>query len=175
MIEIKQGADLLLLRYNDYKKYDFIEEHQKIIDEHGFTWIYKIGRSITKRKLKKVMNESGQLLLRSPKTKGGKIYISPILEYAYGMPKNDYVFPEYYQELVADDREWRMQSLEGSWLKIGTIEEVPIEESKKIRLISNGKPVLEVLDATMSSMLYVRYFNTSYNGKEEQLDEDSVL
>ena len=157
---IKKNADLLLLRYSDYRGHDFIQEHQHIIDRYGYTWVFKIGRGITEYKLKKVIRESGQLLFRAPKAKGGKIYISSILEYAYGQPKADYVFPKYYVEMLEDEREWQISSLEGSWLKIGAIEELPVEISKRMKLISSGKPMLDVLDSTMSSMIYGRFADT---------------
>ena len=42
---------VIVLRINCYRDYDFIAEHNKIVDKQGGVWLLKIGRKIPERRL----------------------------------------------------------------------------------------------------------------------------
>ena len=152
---IKSGNAILLLRYNNYKKTDFIEEHNKVTAENGYVWLLKTGRKLVEKNLQKVMDESSVLLLKAPKSSGGRLFYARIIEYRYGKQEQEKKSPEYYKELVDDDKLWQIDSLEGTWFKISKIEALDETIMDKLVLISNGKKVSEVIGSTISSSLYI--------------------
>lgn len=152
---IEANKAMLLIRYNNYKKTDFIEEHNKVIASNGYVWMLKTGKTIVEAKLKKVLEETDILLLRAPKKDGGKYYITNIEEYRYGDSEAGMKFPKYYKNLVEDEALWEIDSLSGTWLKIGPIREMPKEVVSKFQLISNNKNIEDVINSTRSATLYV--------------------
>ena len=154
---IKAGKTLLLIRYNNYKKTDFIDEHNMVVGENGYTWMLKTGRKLMEKKLTKVIEESAILILKAPKGSGGGYYYTEIMDFYYGKQKYDNKFPEYYYELVEDENLWQVDSLDGTWIKIGQIKPLDKDIAENFRLVSNRKTVFDIVNSTMSSTLYVDY------------------
>ena len=152
---IEAGKVMLLLRYNNYKKTDFIEEHNKVSRKNGYVWMLKAGRKLVENKLKNVMEESSIIILKAPKNAGGEYYFTELLEFRYGKQQEKNDSPEYYASLVDDERLWQIDSLDGTWLKIGKIRPLNKQIVDELKLISNDKMVQEVVSSTMSSTLYV--------------------
>ncbi len=55
-MKIKANTYMLLFRFSDYRKYNFIEEHKKILNIHDRVWMLKIGRKAVASKIKRVSN-----------------------------------------------------------------------------------------------------------------------
>jgi hypothetical protein len=153
---IEKNKAVLLFRYNNYKKTDFIEEHNNAADENGYVWMLKAGRKLIEAKLCQVKDESGIMILKAPKNAGGNYYCAQIFNYWFGSPNKSMNFPVYYEELIDDERLWQIESLDGTWLKIGKITALSSETVQELRLISNNKKIEDVIGSTMSSTLYVQ-------------------
>lgn len=148
---------MLLLRFSNYKKYDFIEEHMKLIKNEGYVWLMKAGRRLPQDKIAELYRNGGTLILRGSKSAGAKFYKLTVEEYMDGRITKDFSYPEYYEEMITDDSFWFMESLTGSWFKIISIVEMNDEEKQQLVLVSNGKKAEDVLNKSMSSILYVKY------------------
>lgn len=152
---IQSNQYMLLLRYNNYGNTDFINEHKSVIDKNGFTWVLKIGKEIPNQKLNRVLEEGGVLFFRAPKASGGTYHIAKVEDYAYGKAPKDNIFPEYYHQMENDRKMWQLVNLQGTWLRISTIDPLPEGMESALRLVSNSKMVSEVVTSTRSSVLYV--------------------
>ncbi len=153
---IEKGKRMLLLRFSNYKKYDFIECHKDLIEKNGFVWMIKMGKPLPKPNLDSVVNDGGTLILKAPKSCGGNLYIAKILECYNGIPSEEMTFPAYYHVMEKDDNIWMLgYSLDGSWFKITDLSILSNEDASRIRLISNGKLAVDVLDSTRTSVMYV--------------------
>ena len=155
-MQIKANEKMLLLRYSNYKKFNFIEEHQKTLAAEGTVWMLKIGKKIPETKLKDIYEHGGVLILRSPKASGSKYYAAQIKKCFNGEPDFEMLYPEYYETMLDDDDMWTMDSLEGTWFQVTAVKELSEDAAFHFFLISNGKPVEEVLSSTRSSMIYIK-------------------
>ncbi len=152
---IEKDKKIMLLRFSDYKYYDFIAEHLKIISETGHVWAIKVGKSIPTTRLNELFREPNYLILRGPKHKGGKYYVANVIEAFNGLPRNDMKYPDYYEKLMKDINMWLVSSMEGTWFCLTEIIELPVDVIPFFRLTSNNKLVEEVLNSTRSSIVYV--------------------
>ena len=152
---VDAGKSALLLRYNNYKGTDFIEEHNKVVSVNGYVWMLKAGRKLVENKLNKIMGESALLILKAPKSSGGDYYYAQIAGYRYGGQLEKKESPSYYEKLVDDEKLWQIDSLDGTWLKIGEIKPLAKTVVDELKLVSNNKSVMDVINSTMSSSLYV--------------------
>ena len=153
---LTQGNTCLLIRYNTYHDYDFILEHQKIIQQVGYVWMLKLGKKIPEKSVRRVINSGGTVLLRAPKKEGGGLYAAQILDVQYSIEEKAY--PTYYNEILSNSMSellYNMHASEKTWLKIVNLN--PIDDIYKthFRLQKNGKPLLDVLDSTRTAVMYV--------------------
>ena len=155
-MQIKANQKMLLLRYSNYKKYNFIEEHVKTLAEKGTVWMLKIGKNIPENKLKDIYDEGGVLVLRSPKADGSKYYKIEVRSCLNGDPNCEMVYPDYYEDMLDDEDMWGMDTMDGTWFEVSSIKELPDGASSHFWLISNGKKVEDVLSSTRSSMIYIK-------------------
>ena len=146
----------LLLRYSSYKKYDFIREHNSVIQDKGSVWMLKVGKCIPETKLQGMYRDGGILYLRSPKAEGEKIYKAVITAYYLGEPKHNMIFPNYYDEMLNDEDLWLVDSLSGTWFEVVEIKEISKSQAEQLKLVRNGKRAVDVLSCTRSSVLYVQ-------------------
>ena len=147
---IKKNDQVLVLRYISYEDYDFIKEHQTIIDKTDSVWLFKFGKQVSRVSAEKVINNGGHLLLRQPKKDGGKLYYSKILGFMNGKFTKDMSFPDYYFKAKLGER---VGWLEGSWFKINQMKEVPEEFYNHFKMIKNDKLINDVLNETRTSVL----------------------
>ncbi len=115
----------------------------------------KIGKMIPESKLSELYHDGGYLILRSPKSDGGKYYLLTIKSAFNGATNGQMLFPEYYKEMLEDDNVWLMDDMTGTWFEVSRIKELSKEYSSHLTLVSNGKKVEDVLNSTRSSMIYV--------------------
>ncbi len=151
---IEAGHRILVLRFNNYKEWNFIEEHRKLLKKHNYVWILKAGKPINISTMKNIIDEGGHLILKEPKNDGGRFYYMHILEFNNGMPQKEYIYPEYYKNMLENEECYILESLEGTWLKIDVVCEIN-HQVEHLKLISNGKRLDETLLKTRSSLLYV--------------------
>lgn len=149
---IKSGSQLLVLRYKGYKNHSFIMEHNALISESGGVWMFKIGKPIPEASIEKTVAANGVLLLRSPKSEGGQLYICKCNKIYTGRAKSDFCYPRYYSEMW-DDYYWLSE--EGTWFYITSIELLEQKHIDCLRLVKNGKSLLQVLNETRTVYLYV--------------------
>ena len=153
---MKANKKMMVLRVNQYKSYDIIKEHNKISAENGYVWILKMGKPIPEKAIKDVIDESGILILKMPKSKGGDFYYARLIESRNGNPGTDYAYPSYYNEMVETPNFDHDYSLSGTWLRISEIKELPLEAVNKMVLVNTGNSLIDVVNSTRTSFMYVR-------------------
>lgn len=89
----KEKQRYVLIRINTPKEIHFIEEHQKIIDEFGHVYFYKVGRP---ENLIRMLPEQHLIILRDTKSSHNKTYICEIDGYSQSTPTK--AFPHYYND-----------------------------------------------------------------------------
>ena len=152
---IEKDKKQLLLRFTNYKRFDFVSEHSRIISDKGCTWMLKTGKQIPDDRLNELFGKPNTMILKAPKKVGGKYYIA-FVEQAYnGQPAVGMNYPSYYDELVEDNSMWAVDSLQGTWFCLTRVEELSADKVSHLRLVSNQRQVDEVLNSTMSAVVYV--------------------
>ena len=146
---IKKDTEMLLFRYSTYRKYDFIEEHKKVLDINGHVWILKSGRKSNEKKIESIIENGGWLILKQPKADGGKYFLCHFELMIEDRPE-DGKYPDYYREFIEE-----ISSAE-QWFKITSIREMPISEVNKVVLCKNEAKVIDVIGTTMTSVMFVR-------------------
>ena len=152
---IAKNQKMLLLRYNEYRKYDFIKEHSAILRQNGYVWLLKVGKSLPDKSVDSIMKCGGWIVFRGPKARGGRLYIAHCREYFNGLPDGNMKYPRYYEEMIEDEDTWFVDDLYGTWFCIDYLEERTLDISSHLFLLSNQKSVIDVLNATRSSVMYV--------------------
>lgn len=155
MFIIKE-KNMLLLRYSNYKSFNFLKEHEDVLKKNKCFWMMKVGKNIPEKKLEALYKQGGTLILRSPKSAGGKYYALNVEGCFIGEATENMTFPEYYCEMLKDENFWQLESLNGTWFKINKIDLIADKYIPHFYLISNGKKAEEVLSRTRSSMLYIK-------------------
>ena len=51
---IKNNTPMILFRYNNYKKKDFINEHKNVLNTNDYVWMLKLGKKSSIEKINKV-------------------------------------------------------------------------------------------------------------------------
>lgn len=150
-MKICANEKLLVLRFSTYKNYDFIEEHRKVINTVGSVWMLKIGKPVPNNTLAEIQSSSAGLILKAPKAAGGKYYYSKMIDSFNSMPTDGMEFPRYYEQLM-EDMYWL--SMDGTWIRVDEFVELTKEEVLELKLLSNNRPLDEVLSQTRTTMLY---------------------
>lgn len=151
MIEIEQSKNILLFRFSNYKRYDFVLEHNKVVEKNGFSWVLKNGKIPDSRKIQKVLDDGGWIVIKTPKASGNKFYITQMTEYSSEAPKNN-IYPAYYSSFISDQYG---ESNSGIWMKIGQIISINEAVANTLVLANGGKPVMDVINRTMTSFMFV--------------------
>lgn len=151
-MKIEASKKMLVIRYNNYNNFNFIKEHTKLIDEKGYVWVYKVGKMIPNSSLESVLDESGKIIFKAPKKDGGNYYLASFQGYSNGIPPIDRNYPEYYSEMLNMEL---ISNLKGTWLKISKIVLLQKEEVEMLYLCKNDKSLVEIVNSTRTSILYV--------------------
>lgn len=147
---IDKGKELVVFRYKPYKNYDFISAHQECISKYGSVWILKIGKQISATTLEYMCDDKRGLVLRAPKSHGGKMYFCHCSAYKYGEPTEEMKYPAYYSE-IRDSEGY----LKGSWIQITSMHELSEDAEKSLRLDSNDRRLFDVLQETRTVIMKV--------------------
>ena len=153
---IKANALILVMRVNDYKDHQFFKDHDCVMKDVGYVWMLKVGKRIPELRMQDVLKGGGHVIFRGSKASGGKYYYAHVEEVKYGTPDVSMVFPEYYCSMVSDPSLWTLDSLDGTWLKLTSLQEMRSELIQNIKLISNGKSVDEAMKSSMTSFVYAK-------------------
>lgn len=147
---IKQNQNLLVFRYKPFQSFDFIKEHKRCLDKVGNVWILKLGKYIKKETLDDICYNGGGLILREPKSLGGRMYFCECTGYILGKPNNGMNYPEYYKFLLEE-----YPDLDGTWLQISSIHELPKESERLFKLKSNDRILADVINETRTVVIKV--------------------
>lgn len=151
---IKQQTKMLLFRYNNYRKTNFIEEHKKVIDENGYVWMLKIGKKSSMEKLNKILSDGGFLVLRAPKADGSTSYLARFTEISECMP-DDAAYPEYYDDFIDGEGSFDFDISSEQWFKLESIKELKEKEADKLILEKTGKKVDAVIGTTRTAVMFI--------------------
>lgn len=153
---IKKGQKYVLFRVNNFKKNSFIDKHTEIIKNKGFVWMLKGGRIMTPNTINEIINGPKIIFFRIPEKEERKYYYAEIAEINIGKPEKDYFYPDYYEELIEQDKFYKNEELVGTWIKLLNIYPIENTVSDKFYMFSSEKNVEEVIKTTMTSTLYIK-------------------
>jgi len=153
-VVINEDTKMLLFRYNNYKKTDFIEEHKKILKKNGYVWMLKVGKKASKEKLDKILGEGGWMVLRAPKADGSISYIARFSDYLETQPPKA-VFPAYYESFLNGEDSYEFDLSSEQWFKIEEIQELAGEDASNLVLEKTGKTVEDVIGTTRTAVMYI--------------------
>lgn len=152
-MKIKQETPMILFRYNNYQKKDFILEHKQVIKENGFVWMLKSGKKSSVKKIENVIENGGYMLLKAPKADGGSLYIAKCIEFSENDPKMIY-YPKYYQSILKYSP-FSYSEPVSQWFKIKNIKKIDSNILKKFVLINGKKSVDDLLSNCMTAVMFV--------------------
>lgn len=147
---VEKGRKLVVFRYKPYMNYDFVSAHKECISKYGNVWILKIGKQISSATMEYMCDDKRGLILRSPKSHGGKMYFCQCSAYKFGEPTKEMKYPTYYSEIRNSEG-----TLGGSWIQITSIYELNKEAEKALRLDSNDRILSDVLQETRTVIMKV--------------------
>ena len=140
-MKINKGTPCLFLRISDFKKYNFLEEHKKILDKEGFVWLLKFGKNVKPDYLKELKNNKGGLILKSSPKNGNQFYYCLFDKTEVD---DSLKFPNYYNE-VFEHENYYLEDLvkTQSWFRITKM--FPIDDNllKNIETCSSHKLLKE--------------------------------
>ena len=124
---VKKETPHLFIRLNNYENFNYIEEHKKCLEEKGYVWMLKIGKTINKNYINEVIKSGGGLIIKSSKKEGNQFYFCSILSIEPNDDKKLF-YPKYYDELFYYEG-YKLETLkeEAYWFKINSM--IPIEHS----------------------------------------------
>lgn len=154
-MNIKKNQHGMLVRYNNYKYYSFIDEVKMIINEKGFCWFFKVGKVIPCKKVQDIVRSGGFIVLKAPKSEDDKYFFAHATDSYTGLPRKDMPYPSYYTAMINDDSMWMIESLEGTWIKIDYVGELTHDNINHLFLLSNNKPLDVVVHSTRSATMYL--------------------
>lgn len=153
---IENNTEMVLFRFNNYKKHSFIDEHQAVLEKEGHVWMLKFGRKTDYKKLQLIIRSGGWLVLHAPKSDGGKNYLAQFTDVQENDP-SDMCFPAYYKELfeTTDDRFYFEESSR-QWFRLVSLKPLHNGEAASFVISKTGKKVEDVIKATRTAVMFVK-------------------
>ena len=155
---IEKDTEMLLFRFKDYKGYLFIKEHCSVLDKKGYVWMLKLGKRTSIDKLKSIRRNGGWLILRSPKSDGGKSYLAKFTQVSEDIPQNA-VFPAYYKEIldsVDTDELYDMNKPSFQWFRLEYMAPISDNVASSLVVVKTGKKVDDVISTTRTAVMFVK-------------------
>ena len=146
---IEKGINILLFRFKDYRRYSFIEEHTQVLNEEGHVWILKSGKIPDVRKLERIKDDGGFIILKTPKAEGNNYYLAQFDSMSNNGP-DDNAYPSYYKSYLDEENN------NGIWIRITRLTKIKKEIINRLVLANGEKPVLDVINKTMTSFMFVK-------------------
>lgn len=155
---IAAGTEMLLFRYNNYKSYSFIKEHQSFLDKNEYVWMLKLGKKSSIDKINAIKAAGGWIVLRAPKSEGGVSYIASFTDYSENEP-DDGNYPEYYNEILYgldDEESFDIYDPAFQWFKLRWIRKLDEESANNLVVSKTGKRVEDVVETTRTAVMYIK-------------------
>lgn len=149
---IPPNTSMLLFRYNDYARTDFIWEHKEVIKNNGYVWMMRLGKRISSEKLNRVTESGGFVVLKSPKKKGDHYHLAHYQDTVSDVPDDFEHMPSYYSKLIQDGY---LVDTGVQAFKIEYIREMTEGQVACLRLCLNGKPVNKVIKETRTAVMFI--------------------
>ena len=133
------------------RKYNVIEEHNRVVNEQGFCFLAKFGQNPDKRKIESIIRQIGKgietkVILFSAVNGEIKAHAALIDAVAHDFDPSDEQehYPPYYDLMELDY---------GLWMRI----RAPFEafELDRVRLVSNGKLLRDVAQSCRTPLMIV--------------------
>lgn len=148
-MKIESNINMLLFRFNNYKMYNFIEEHLEVIKNNNYVWMLKVGRKSNMSKIKEILDNGGYMLLKAPKNHKHQYFIAKFCEVIDSEPE-DKVYPTYYNDILDD------LYADEQWFKIEFIKPLKEEDMNNIVLQKNNEKVESVIAKTRTAVMFVK-------------------
>lgn len=155
---IKQNTEMMLFRYNNYKGYSFIKEHLSVYEKHGYVWMLKVGKRSSEEKIKRVLDDGGWIILRSPKAEGGKSYIARFTKKMEVTPEGE-LYPAYYQKVlnaIENEDTFYFSEPTYQWFRIEFLSKLPEDCASSLIISNSGKKVDDIISSTRTAVMFVR-------------------
>lgn len=150
------NKNVIVLRVNSYKGYDFVEEHNRVIADEK-VWVLKLGKLIPEWRLIKIKEERGFVVFRTDKKHGSRFYIAKLVDYRVGEPNDQMIYPKYYSEMI-DDLSYSMDiSDSGTWLQVERIYEMSSEQINALVMNNSNEKVSTLFERCSSSFVYAHF------------------
>lgn len=141
---------ILIVRYGKNIVLDCIQNHKKVIDDKGFCWFGKIGRSPSAKVLSDTIHNNGKIILYS----STECFICDCSEYTTKKPITNY--PKYYDEYIFN------QSKEPSiYFELRSISSIDISELNELVVSSSKNNLLNTLKKSMNSFFTAEIKNNN--------------
>ena len=151
-MQIDMHKKMMLFRYSNYRRTDFIAEHKKVISQNGYAWMLKAGKKSSTEKIDRVLTDGGYLILKSPVKEGNNYYVAIFDSFMENTPDDKNGYPEYYNNFMDD----MYDALAYQWFRIRNIYRMEAVEADKIVLQTNNKKISEVLETTRTAVMFVQ-------------------
>lgn len=149
------NTKILFFRFSNYKNYDFIQEHKKILKENGYVWMLKAGKRSSIDKIRRVQQDGGWMVLRSPKSNGSVSYIANFSDITEDDPKDECI-PAYYIKLLDDENlDLNCVNSTHQWFRLKSIESLDQSISDNLVLDTSGKRLVDTIGTTRTAVMFV--------------------
>lgn len=154
---IDANTEMLLFRFNNYKRTTFIDEHLKVLNQNGFVWMLKVGKRSSLQKLNEIVQAGGWLVLRAPKADGSKSFLAKFVEVREETPE-DMTFPEYYDEIISGNEVFSdgYADVTHQWFKLTLLDDLSESDARKLILSKTKRPIDEIIPTTRTAVMFIQ-------------------
>lgn len=152
---ISANTEMLLFRFNNYRKSSFIKQHQMVLKDNEYVWMLKVGKRSSIEKIQSVIQNGGWMVLRSPKADGSISYIAQFSEVSEEEPIEP-TYPEYYNEILDDDEDFYNPNAVYQWFKLESIQELSETDAENLIISKTGKKVNDIIGTTRTAVMFVQ-------------------
>lgn len=149
---IKKNTPCMFIRVPDYKNYNAIDEHIKILKTNEYVNMIKLGRYPNADIINKITEKSGVIILKTTPKNGNRLFIC-IVDLKNG--KNNINIPQYYEELFEEENYSMSELLKNYfWIKILNIYEVDKSVLDKFETYSTKKKLTDAIFNSRAPQVY---------------------
>ncbi|NLV53284.1 MAG: hypothetical protein GXY64_08480 [Bacteroidales bacterium] len=154
---IDSNTEMLLFRYNNYKKHLFIDEHRSVLQREGHVWMLKLGRKTNNERIRAISEGGGWMILRAPKSEGGTSFLAKFTEMQEETP-TEHCYPEYYKEIFQDsnDNFFYYEDSPQQWFNIVLLFPLNSDVASSLVISKNKKKVDDVIPTTRTAVMFVQ-------------------
>lgn len=154
---ITANTEMLLFRFNNYKRTTFIDEHLKVLNQNGYVWMLKVGKRTSLQKLNEIAKAGGWIVLRAPKADGSKSSLAKYVEVIEETPE-DLAYPEYYDEIISGNEVFfnGFAEVTHQWFKLTLLGDLKESDASKLVLSKTKKPIAEVIPTTRTAVMFIQ-------------------